>query len=174
MIEFLAASEGGLSLLDVNPGLVVWTTITFLLVLLLLTKFAWKPIIQALDERANQIHGDIERAAQVRNEAETLFEQYQDKLNDLKTEAQEIITEARKDAEGLKNEILEKARKEAEEIRARSRKEIQLSMDAALEEIHKRAVDLSIEVTKRVVSRNFTADDHSKQLKEALQSFSKN
>jgi F-type H+-transporting ATPase subunit b len=174
MIEFLAASEGGIALLDVNPGLVVWTTVTFLLVLLLLNKFAWKPIIKALDDRADRIRNDIERAGQLRNEAEELFQQYQNKLNDLKGEAQEIINEARKDAETLKNDILEKARKEAEEIRARSRKEIQLAMDAALEEIHRQAVDLSVEITKRVITRNFTPEDHKKQLQEALESISRN
>lgn len=174
MIEFLAASEGGIALLDVNPGLVVWTTVTFLLVLLLLNKFAWKPIIKALDDRAERIHNDIERASQLRSEADTLFQQYQNKLNDLKGEAQEIINEARKDAEVLKNDILEKARKEAEEIRARSRKEIQLAMDSALEEIHRHAVDLSVEITKRVITRNLTVEDHKKQLQEALESISRN
>jgi F-type H+-transporting ATPase subunit b len=174
MIEFLASSEGGIALLDVNPGLVVWTTVTFVLVLLLLNKFAWKPIIKALDDRADRIHSDIERANQLRNEADTLFQQYQNKLNDLKGEAQEMINEGRRDAEVLKNDILEKARKEAEEIRARSRKEIQLAMDSALEEIHRQAVDLSVEITKRVVSRNMTPEDHKKQLQEALESISRN
>ncbi len=174
MIEFLAASEGGIALLDVNPGLVVWTTVTFVLVLLLLSKFAWKPIIKALDDRAEKIHSDMERANQLRSEAENLFQQYQSKLNDLKGEAQEIINEARKDAEGLKNDILDKARKEAEEIRARSRKEIQLAMDTALEEIHRQAVDLSVEITKRVISLNLSPEDHKKQLQQALETVSRN
>lgn len=174
MIEFLASAEGGIALLDVNPGLVVWTTLTFVLVLLILNRYAWKPIIKALDDRADRIHGDIERANQLRKEAETLFQQYQDRLNDLKVEAQTMISEARKDSEALKADVLDKARKEAEEIRARSRKEIQQAMDSALEQIRQQAVDLSVEITKRVVARSMTADDHKKQLQDALDFISKN
>lgn len=174
MIEFLASAEGGIALLDVNPGLVVWTTLTFVLVLLILNRYAWKPIIKALDDRADRIHSDIERANQLKKEAESLFQQYQDRLNDLKVEAQTMIAEARKDSEGLKADILEKARKEAEEIRARSRKEIQQAMDSALEQIHQQAIDLSVEITKRVVKKSLTAEDHKKQLQEALDSISRN
>lgn len=174
MIEFLASAEGGIALLDVNPGLVVWTTLTFVLVLLILNRYAWKPIIKALDDRADRIHSDIERAGQLKKEAETLFQQYQDRLNDLKAEAQTMIAEARKDSEGLKADILEKARKEAEEIRSRSRKEIQQAMDSALEQIHKQAIELSVEITKRVVKKSLTAEDHKKQLQEALDSISRN
>ncbi|HMY44659.1 MAG TPA: ATP F0F1 synthase subunit B, partial [Leptospiraceae bacterium] len=60
------ASEGGLSLLSVNPGLAIWTTLTFLLVLGVLHRFAWQPIIQALDERAGKIQSDLDRAEAVR------------------------------------------------------------------------------------------------------------
>lgn len=173
MIEYLAAG-GGLSVLDVNPGLVFWTSVTFLLVLLLLTKFAWKPIVKALDDRAQMIHNDIARAQQLKAEADSLFQQYQSKLTDLKNEALEIMTEARNNADLLKNEVLEKARKEGEEIRARSRKEIRLAVDAALDDIHRYAVDLSVEITKRVITNKLTPEDHKQALKEALESISRN
>lgn len=174
MIEYLASAEGGIAILDVNPGLVVWTTVTFVLVLLILNRFAWKPIVKALDDRANRIHGDIERAEQLRREADALFQQYQNRLNDLKGEAQDMVASARKDAENLKTEMIEKARREAEEIRSRSRKEIQLAMDAAIEQIHRQAVDLSVEITKRVVAKSLSVEDHKKQLEQALETISRN
>lgn len=174
MIEFLAAAEGGIAILDVNPGLVVWTTVTFVLVLLVLNKFAWKPIIKALDDRAERIHGDIERAEQLRREADSLFRQYQHQVEELKGEAQEMIASARRESESLKNEILEKARKEAEDIRSRSRKEIQLAMDSALEEIHRKTIDLAVEITKRVVAETFNPEDHRQQMERALESLTRN
>ena len=74
MLEFIAA-EGGISLLEVNPGLAIWTTVTFLLVLFILQKFAWKPITSALDERANKIHEDLDRAERIRTDAESKLEE---------------------------------------------------------------------------------------------------
>ena len=95
MLEFIAA-EGGISLLEVNPGLAIWTTVTFLLVLFILQKFAWKPITSALDERANKIHEDLDRAERIRTDAESKLEEYMEKLNGLKEEGQDIIAEVPK------------------------------------------------------------------------------
>ena len=85
LLEFMA-KEGGISLLEVNPGLVIWTFIVFGIVLFLLRRFAWDPISQALDRRAEKIHGDIERAQKLKEEAESKLSQYLGKLGSLEEE----------------------------------------------------------------------------------------
>jgi len=169
MLEFLAA-EGGISLLDVNPGLAIWTTVTFLLVLFILQKFAWKKITGALDERSSKIHEDLDRAERVRKDAEAKLEDYMEKLNGLKEEGQEIIAEARKDAEGLRNEILETARKEAEQIRERSRKEIDLAMDAALDQLHKDVTGLSVQIASQILGKTLSEKDHKDLIEQSIKS----
>lgn len=166
-LEFLAG-EGGIALLDVNPGLVIWTFLIFGLVLLILWKFAWAPIAGALDERARKIHDDIDRAENLRKDAESKLHEYMEKLNGLRAEGQEILAEARKDAEHLKHEILGEARKEAEAVKSRALREVQLARDAALESIHKTVADLSIEIAGRILERNVQAADHDKLVRESV------
>lgn len=169
MLEFLAA-QGGISLLDVNPGLAIWTTVTFLLVLFILQRFAWKPITSALDERAKKIHDDLDRAENIRKDAEAKLEEYMDKLNGLKEEGQEIIAEARKDAESLRNEILDTARKEAEQIRERSRKEIDLAMDSALDKLHKDVTSLSVQIASQILGKTLSESDHKDLIEQSIKS----
>ncbi|MBI3396448.1 MAG: ATP F0F1 synthase subunit B, partial [Spirochaetia bacterium] len=112
LLDYLASGDT-IALLDVNPGLVIWTTVTFTIVLLVLKRYAWKPITSALDARAEKIHADIERAETLKNEAEKKLEEHTSKVNALREESKQILAEARTDAERLKQEILESARREA-------------------------------------------------------------
>ena len=169
MLDFIAA-QGGISLLEVNPGLAIWTTVVFLLILFILQKFAWKPITSALDERANKVHEDLDRADRIRKDAEAKLEEYMEKLNGLKEEGQEIVAEARKDAEGLRNEILDSARKEAEQIRERSRKEIDLAMDAALDQLHKEVTTLSVQIASQVLGKVLSEKEHKDLIEQSVRS----
>ncbi|MBX7058185.1 MAG: F0F1 ATP synthase subunit B [Leptospirales bacterium] len=166
-LEFLAG-EGGIALLDVNPGLVIWTFLIFGLVLLILWKFAWSPIASALDERARRIHSDIDRAEQLRVDAESKLQEYMEKLNGLRAEGQEILAEARKDAEHVKQQILSEARKDAEDVKSRALREVQLARDAALESIHQTVATLSMEVAAQILERTVQAPDHDKLVKESV------
>ena len=159
MLEYLAG-EGGIALLDVNPGLVIWTTFTFLFVMVVLRFFAWKPIARALDERAEKIHADLDRADGIRRDAEARLEEYMGKLNGLRAEGQEIISEARRDAEELKREVLEEARQETEAVKARGIRDIQLAMDKALEEYHLTLTEMSVAIAGQILGRTLKAADH--------------
>lgn len=159
---------GGIALLEINPGLVIWTTITFILVAVLLYVFAWKKIIEALDKRAEYIETNIKKAEEARVEAEQKLQEYENKLLDLKREAQEIIQEAKRDAENLKNEIIQKAKTEAEELRRRAQKEINLAKEAAIQEIHNYAIELSMEITRKIIKKSLTEEDHKRMLEETL------
>ncbi len=169
-LEYLAG-EGGIDLLGVNPGLVFWTVITFTLVLIVLRVFAWKPIANALDARAQKIHDDIDRAESVRAEAEQKLDEYMGKLNASRQEGQDIIAEARKDAENLKNEIMEEARKEAEALKARGLRDVQLAMDKALEEYHKNITDLSVSIAGQILNKTLKPEDHKQLISDSIESF---
>lgn len=159
ILEYLAG-EGGIALLDVNPGLVIWTTFTFLVVMIALRFFAWKPIAKALDDRAEKIHADLDRADGIRRDAEARLEEYMGKLNGLRAEGQEIISEARRDAEALKRDVLEEAKKEVEAVKARGTRDVQLAMDKALEEYHQTLTDMSVAVAGQILGRTLNASDH--------------
>lgn len=167
ILEYLAG-EGGIALLDVNPGLLIWTTFTFLVVMLLLRVFAWKPIAKALDERAEKIHADLDRADAIRREAEARLEEYMGKLNGLRAEGQEILTEARKDAETLKEELLAEARKDAEAVRARGLRDIQLAVDKALEQYHETLTEMSVSVAGQILGRTLQPADHQDLIGKAV------
>ncbi|MCE9600175.1 MAG: F0F1 ATP synthase subunit B [Spirochaetia bacterium] len=162
------ASEGGLSLLSVNPGLAIWTTITFVLVMVVLQRYAWKPIIKALDERAGKIQADLDRAESVRREAEIKLEDYMQKLNALKEQGLEILEEARKDANRIKEEMLESAKNEAEAMRQRGVRDIELAKDGALEELHKEVVNLSVSIASQVIGRSLKPEDHKRFAEDAI------
>ncbi|GIX43070.1 MAG: ATP synthase subunit b [Leptospiraceae bacterium] len=164
---------GGIALLEINPGLVIWTTITFIIVAIILYVAAWKKIIQALDQRAEYIENNIKEAEQLKKEAETKFLEYQNKLLDLKQEAQEIIQEAKKDAEVLKEEIIKKAKEEAEELRRRAQKEINLAKESAIEEIHQHAIELSMEIARKAINKALSPEEHKRLLEETLKELNK-
>jgi F-type H+-transporting ATPase subunit b len=167
MLEYLAG-EGGIALLDINPGLVIWTTVTFLVVFLILRFLAWKPIAGALDARAEKIHADLDRAEDVRKDAETKLDEYMNKLNGLKQEGQDIIAEARKDAEELKKSIMEDAKKEAEAIKARGLRDIQLSMDKALEQYHRNLTEMSVLIAGQILGKAISAKEHERLISDAV------
>jgi len=167
LLDYLAG-EGGIALLEVNPGLIIWTTITFGVVLVVLRAFAWKPIIGALDERAEKVHSDIERAESIRLEAERKLSEYLEKLNGLRAEGLDIVQEARRDAEKLKNDMLTSARTEADGIKERSLREVKLAMDKALDEYHNRVVEISVAVASQILGKTLNAADHEKLIADSI------
>ena len=103
-------------LLKVEPGVFLWTLLSFGILLLILWKAAWRPIVSSLDERAGRIRRDMETAEASRKEAETLFLKHKETIENARDEAMKIISEGRADAERIKNDILEKANSEAQSI----------------------------------------------------------
>ncbi len=156
-------------LLKVDPGLLLWTIITFIVLLLILWKAAWKPIVEALDARSEKIRGDIEAAEKSRLEAEKLFEEHRQMMDKARDDAQQVIADGKNDAEKLKNSIVEKANQEAKDMVERARKEITLAKDKALTEIQAEVVTLTTEIASKVISKNLNPDDQKALVEEALE-----
>lgn len=155
-------------LLKVDPGLLLWTIITFLVLLLILWKAAWKPIVEALDARAEKIRSDIENADKARQEGERLLAEHKALVANSKEEASKIIAQGRDEAERLKDSIVERANSEARELSERVRKEIEQAKNNALNEIKTEIVVLSTEIASKIIERNLKPEDQNALVKEAL------
>jgi F-type H+-transporting ATPase subunit b len=156
------------NILEINPGLMFWTIVTFVILFLVLRKLAWKPILEALEKRENTIKDSLEEAAKNREESQKLLDEHNKKLEEVGTETQKLLEEGRSLGENMKRKILAKAREEAEEILARGKHEINLERDKAISEIRKNVVDLSISAASKIIKKSLSEEDHRRIVLEAI------
>jgi F-type H+-transporting ATPase subunit b len=157
--------------LSVDPDLAIWTWAVFLLLLLVLAKFAWKPIVAALDERENNIAKNIEDAARQNEDARQLLAEYDRRLAAAQDQVRAILDDARKSAEQSQQEILAKGRAEAEAEMNRAKREIETATSVALKELAERSTDLAIELAGKIVRKELSAKDHAQMIQEAVGRF---
>jgi F-type H+-transporting ATPase subunit b len=155
-------------LFSVDPGLMIWTIITFVIVLVILRMTAWKPLMEALEARQQSIEGAIEQARHIKAEAEALLAKYETMLASAKDESREILEEARRDGAKVQAEIRERAHQEAEEFKDRAHREIELAKDGALKEIWDQAASLSTELASRILGRTLDGSDQERLVQELV------
>jgi F-type H+-transporting ATPase subunit b len=155
-------------LVQVDPGLYIWAIVTFLVLLALLTKFAWKPLLQALDARQLTIQKALDAAEKARLELERLNRESAQIIRQARVEADQIVTMSRADAERLREEMRQKARAEAEGIVKTAERQIQLETARAIQQIRREAADLSVAIASKLIRRNLTKEDNEKLIDEAL------
>ncbi len=160
-----ALKEG---LLKLDPGLLLWTIITFIVLLLILWKTAWKPIIQALDSRAEKIKGDIDRAEKTRLEAENLLNRHKEIMNKAMDETAKIIADGKTDAEKIRDEIIAKANQEAKEITERTKREVTKAKDKALNELKLEIANIATDIASKIIVKNLNPGDNEAIVKKAL------
>ena len=158
-----------MDLLRVEPGLIFWTVVTFLLLLGILWKFAWNPILGALEARERAIQKTIDDAERLQEEARGVLEEHQKRLAEAREERNKILDEARAAGEHLKNDVLEKARHEADQVLVRAKRQIELETEQALLTIRDQAADLAIKAAERVIERALTDDDQRRFAREAVE-----
>ncbi len=172
LLEYLA-KEGGIALLEVNPGLVLWTFIIFGVVLFLLHRFVWKVIAQALDTRARKVHDDIASAQKLKEEAEEKLGAYLEKIGGAQEEAQAILAQGQKDAQIKRDEILALAKQEMQSLTERSQQEIIRAKEAAVRDIQNQLVALATQIAAQVLQGHLQAEDHKKLHAHALKQLEK-
>jgi F-type H+-transporting ATPase subunit b len=155
-------------LVQPDPGLFIWTILTFLVLVALLAKFAWRPLLEALDSRQSAIRKSLDDAAQARVELERLHHESVQIMNKARTEADAVITRSRADAERLREEIRQKARTEADAIVKNAERQIQLETARALQQLRHEAVDLSVLIASKIIQRNLTREDNDRLIEDAL------
>lgn len=155
----VAAAEGGSGgLFSVNPGLSVWATAVFLLLLGILWKFAWGPILSQVEARENRIQDALDQSAASRQEAAKLLEEHKAQLADARRQASEIVAEGKAAGEKVRKEIEEKARGEAQAIVDAAKREIEREKDQALAELRKESVDLALAAASRLMEERLDTD----------------
>ncbi len=158
-------------LLKLDPGLLLWTIITFAILLLILWKAAWKPIIHALDARADRIKDSIDKAEKSAAESEELLKKHKQMIATADEEKARIIADARSSAEKVQTEILAKARRAAEEITESSKREILTAKGKALDEIRLEVVNIATDMASKIISKNLKAEDQENIVKDSLDKF---
>jgi len=151
--------------------LAIYTGVVFLIVLLVLWRFAWGPISKALDAREQHIADNIAAAERQNQEARRLLAEYQKKLENAQAEVREVMEEARRDARHTQEEILAKAREEANRERDRAIRDIDLATQAALKELGEKSVDLAVQLAGKIVASKLSSEDHARMVKEAVGRF---
>jgi len=149
-----------IDLLKVSPGLVFWTSVTFILVLVVLWLFAWKPILKGLDARNDKIQDDLDSSRKLREQAESMMSDYKKHLDAAKDQALQIIDEGKRDAESIRQRILADAKREAEEIHDRAVADISQAKTKAIKELEKEVVDISVAIISKILSRDVSKEDH--------------
>ena len=161
-----------MGLFDINTGLSLWALIVFLILLLLLAKFAWGPILNALETRERNIQSSIDDATRLRKEASDALDEHRLQLREARHEAQHIIAEAKEAAAGLGRELEAKARQESAAIVQRARREIEVERDAVLEAIRKETVGLALAAASRLVRQRLDAREDRELVNDYLSSLS--
>lgn len=155
-------------LLQPDPGLFVWTIITFLVLLALLAKFAWRPLLQALESRQQAIRKALDDAQLAKQELERLEQESVQIIRKARADADAVITQSRADADRLREEMRQKARAEADGIVRNAERQIQLETARALQQIRHEAVELSVQIASKIIQRNLSKEDNERLIEDAL------
>ncbi|HEY6006492.1 MAG TPA: F0F1 ATP synthase subunit B [Anaeromyxobacter sp.] len=159
-------AAGGIT--DLNPGLTLWTAITFLFLLIVLSRFAWGPIVKMLNDRERTIRDAIEAAKKERAEAERMLGEQKDALARAQREAAEIARRNQQEVEALRQELTSRARKEADELIASARLQISEEIQKARAELKAQVADLAIDAAAKLVKANLDDKAQRKLVEEYI------
>ncbi len=156
-------------LLQPNTGLVIWTIVTFLLLVLILTKAAWKPILEGLNNRESKIKSDLERAEKAQKDAESLRQSFEGQLADAQKTIQNMMAQAKADGEKTRAQLLSTARDEAEKIVEKGRKDLAGETDRLKEDLRNEVGGLAVLIAEKVLARSIDPKIQEQVLKDSLQ-----
>ena len=155
-------------LVQPDPGLFFWTIAVFLVLLFLLKRYAWGPLLAALDERQAGIRKSLDDADRARKELEQVREEAEAIIGKARAEADGIVSDARADGAKLREDLRRHAQQEAQAIAQNAERQIQQERDRALQQIRQEAVDMSLMIASKLIRRNLTAEDNASLIDEAL------
>ncbi|MCP3958676.1 MAG: F0F1 ATP synthase subunit B [bacterium] len=162
------SGEGGNNIFAGDIGNVLWTLVVFGLVLFVLGKYAWGPLLESLQAREDFIRESLETAKKDRDEAEGRLKQYDDKLTEARAEATAIVEEGRRDSEVLRQRIEEEAKVEAEKMIQRAKREINIAKETAVKELYGLSGTLATDIAARIVGRELKTEDHQRLIDDSI------
>jgi len=172
-LALLNSGEKG-GLLDVNPGLIIWTVVTFIFLMLILKKLAWKPILNSLNERETLIKDSLERAEKAQQEAKKLLEENNANLAKAEEESQKIIAQGRDYAEKLKNQLLEESKIQSKKILADASTEIERKNREAFEKLKDQIADIAVNAAEKIIRENLDKEKQKTIVDKFIEQLPKN
>ena len=158
---------------EINPGLIVWTIITFIAALVILRAVAWKPLLGALTAREEKIRTQIAQAESARREAMRLLEENKAQLARADEQSQRMLRESRDMGERLKAEILEKAQQSSRQMVDQAKEEIRREKDSALQDLRAEVADLAIGAAGKLLDANLDSPKHRALVDDAIRRMGK-
>lgn len=174
LIGVLASESGNGSLLDVNPGLIIWTIVTFIVLLIILKKVAWKPILSALDQREKDIKDSLEKAEKAKEDAQRILDENQANLAKAEEESKKIIDQSRSYAENIKDQMLKESKEQAKKIIDDAAEEIDRRKDSAFEELKDQVAKIAVNAAEKIMKQNLDADKNKHIVDSYLKDVMKN
>jgi F-type H+-transporting ATPase subunit b len=156
------------NILEPQAPLAIWTVVVFGLILLVLGRFAWGPMMKALHDREEHIEHCLLEAERARNEAERLMAENQKNMARAAEQVRATIEAAKKEAESIANGVVQKAHAEAEASREAAKRDIATARDQALSEIFTKTADLAVAVAGKVLTKDLGPDDHRRLTEAAM------
>jgi F-type H+-transporting ATPase subunit b len=164
-VSTLVASSG---LIKVVPGLMIWTVVAFGITFFVLRRYAFGPIQKAIDARRERIRESIEEADRARAEARNLLEQHRALIARAKTDAEEILTDARRIADAQRERVREETEADRQRRLEETRRQIEAETQRALEQIRAEVADLTLLATEKVTGKVLNARDQRRLIDEAI------
>ena len=162
------AEHGAMTPFAGDVGNAIWTLLIFAVVVFVLGKFAWKPILGGLAARERFIRESLEEARRDRREAEARLAEYVERLNHARSEATAIVEEARRDADAVRRRLEEEAHGEASRIVERAKREITLAQEGAVQQLYEVSARLAAELAGKILAREIRPGDHERLIREAI------
>src|SRR5262245_38200353 len=155
-------------LVQPDPGLYIWTIATFLILLALLARFAWRPLLDALERRQDAIRKSLDDARQAKEELQRLQAESARILAEARSEATSIIDSTRADAARFADEMKGKARAEADALVKHAQREIDAQTARAVQSIRREAIDLSVAVASKILRRDISKADNDRLVDDTI------
>jgi len=165
---------GSAGLLSVKGGLAFWTTLTFILLLILLTKFAWKPILSALKQREDAIKDSLEQAEKAKDEAKQILAENQNSLAKAEDESKKIIEQSRIFAQNLKDQMIKDSKDQAKKLLEEASAEIDRKKNAAFDELKNQIAEISVQAAEKILKENLDPEKNKKLVDKYISDISKN
>ena len=156
------------TLVQPDPGLYIWTIVTFLVLVAALAKFAWRPLLEALERRQDLIRKSLDDAQKAKQDLEKLHVESQRILAAARADAEQILSSTRSDANRFREELKQKAQAEAAGIVKNAEKQIALETARALQQIRTEAVDISVAIASKLLARNVSKEDNERLIEETF------
>ena len=155
-------------LVQPDPGLFIWTILTFLVLLALLAKFAWRPLLAALESRQEAIKKSLDDAERAKQELARQQQESAKIIGQARIEADSILIKTRADAERLREDLKAKAKEDADAMIRNAEQQIQLQTRQALQDIRQEVADISMMVASKLIERNLEKEDNDRLIAETL------